>query len=248
MVRTVAAAVVATAVAAAGLVVWRNDVTERSRLEAQSSAIAQLERQVGRLQNSASRDTDWTSVAAAVEPSVFTVETDDSLGSAWVVHEDGGGSELVTNYHVIASTWTAGKAVVSVRRQDRAVTGTVYRVDPNDDLALIHVAAFLHPLALASGRPRLGAMVMAVGSPLGLEGSVSLGIVAGYRSLGGSDYLQFSAPISPGNSGGPVVDAHGDVVAVASAKLVGDGVEALSLAIPVTVVCQAFATCTPTRA
>ena len=244
--RRFAAAAVVVAVAAAGLVVWRNDAADRTRLAAQQSALAQLELRVGRLENAASKDADWTSIAAKVEPSVFTVETSDSLGSAWVARANAGGSELVTNYHVIASAWTSGAWTVTVSQRDRTITGTIYRVDPNDDLALIHVAARLEPLVPASSRPRLGATVMAVGSPLGLQGSVSLGIVAGYRSLAGSDYIQFSAPISPGNSGGPVVDADGAVVAVASAKLVGDGVEALSLGIPVAVVCQGFATCAAT--
>lgn len=244
VVRRFAAAAVVVAVAAAGLVVWRDDAAERARLEGQQTALVQLELRVGRLETAASKDGDWTSIAARVEPSVFTVESGDSLGSAWVAQANAGGSELVTNYHVIASAWTAGASTVTVRQRDRTIPGTIYRVDPNDDLALVHVAARLEPLAPASGRPRLGATVMAVGSPLGLEGSVSLGIVAGYRSLAGSDYMQFSAPISPGSSGGPVVDSTGAVVAVASAKLVGDGVEALSLAIPVAVVCQGFATCT----
>lgn len=84
---------------------------------------------------------------------------------------------------------------------------------------------------------------MAVGAPLGLDGSVSIGVISGYRSLEASDYIQFSAPISPGNSGGPVVDANGRVVAVASAKLVGQGVEALSLAIPIQLACEALSVC-----
>lgn len=72
---------------------------------------------------------------------------------------------------------------------------------------------------------------------------MSVGVVSGYRSLEGSDYMQFSAPISPGNSGGPVVDGQGRVVAVASAKLIGDGVEGLSLGIPVQTVCAALVVC-----
>jgi len=84
---------------------------------------------------------------------------------------------------------------------------------------------------------------MAVGSPLGLDGTISVGVVSGYRSLDGSDWMQFSAPISPGNSGGPVVDANGRVLAVASAKLVGTGVEALSLGIPVKAVCGGLVGC-----
>jgi putative serine protease PepD len=85
---------------------------------------------------------------------------------------------------------------------------------------------------------------MAVGAPLGLDGSVSIGVVSGFRSIEGSDYIQFSAAISPGNSGGPVVDAQGRVVAVATAKFVAPGAEALSLAIPVQTVCR-IAVCDP---
>ncbi len=60
---------------------------------------------------------------------------------------------------------------------------------------------------------------------------------------GVSDYIQFSAPISPGNSGGPVLDRQGHVVAVVAAKFEGDGVEGLSLAIPVQTVCTTEITC-----
>ena len=68
-------------------------------------------------------------------------------------------------------------------------------------------------------------------------------VIAGFRSLEGADYIQFSAPISPGNSGGPVMDHQGRVVAVAAAKFEGQGVEALSLAIPVQIVCATVVTC-----
>jgi putative serine protease PepD len=55
--------------------------------------------------------------------------------------------------------------------------------------------------------------------------------------------MQFSAPISPGNSGGPVVDAKGRVVAIATAKIVGDGAEALGFGIPVQTVCASLVAC-----
>jgi len=89
----------------------------------------------------------------------------------------------------------------------------------------------------------LAQAVIVIGSPLGLGGTVSAGVISGFRSLEGSDYVQFSAPISPGNSGGPVVDARGRVVAVASAKFEGSGVEALSLGIPVQTACSMVAAC-----
>lgn len=239
----VAAAVAMTVAAAGGLVLWLDDAATQRRLQAEQSTVARLERNVSELQAAAAQAPDWTSVAGRVEPSVFTVEAGDSLGSAWVIRSDAQGSVLVTNYHVVADAWSSGASTVQVLHRDKTMQGTIYRVDPNDDLALIRVRQPLPALVPEIGRPHLGTTVMAVGSPLGLEGSVSLGIVAGYRSLAGSDYIQFSAPISPGNSGGPVVDETGRVIAVASAKLVGDGVEGLSLAIPVDVVCNAVAVC-----
>jgi len=121
--------------------------------------------------------------------------------------------------------------------------GTIVRIDRDDDLALVHIGAHVAPLEVATERPQIGSTVMAVGSPLGLGGSVSVGIVSGFRSLGGSDFVQFSAPISPGNSGGPVVDAKGQVVGIATAKLVGDGVEALGLAIPGQTACLRLVEC-----
>ena len=132
---------------------------------------------------------------------------------------------------------------VDVLQGDRTIKGTIVRVDRGDDLAVVHVADQFVALHAAAVRPSIGSTVMAVGSPLGLGGTVSIGIVSGFRSLGGSDYVQFSAPISPGNSGGPIVDRSGHVVAIATAKLVGDGVEALGFAIPVQTACASLALC-----
>lgn len=184
---------------------------------------------------------DWPAVAALVEPSVVTISTADSLGSGWVVSSDLSGSDVLTNLHVVADAWNDGIATVDVVIGDRTFKGTISRVAVNDDLALIHIAVSLPALHRAALRPQLAQSVMAIGAPLGLNGTVSVGIVSGFRSVEGSDYIQFSAPISPGNSGGPVVDADGQVVGVATAKFVSPGSEALSLAIPVETVCHIVA-------
>ena len=233
------------AVAAATLF-WQEEASLRSELFSQRGTIAQLDQKVTALEKQQGSQADWSAVAAKVEPSVVKIQAGDATGSGWVVRSDTNGSELVTNYHVIADSWSAGNATVEVRQEDRTLKGSIVRVDSSDDLAVIHVAERLPALGTAGARPRIGTPVMAIGSPLGLDGTVTLGVVSGFRSLDGSDYVQFSAPISPGNSGGPVIDAHGLVVAVASAKLVGTGVEALSLAIPVQVVCLTLVTCPQT--
>jgi len=212
-------------------------------MSSQQQSLDGLRAQVHGLQAKVDAQPDWNAIAKQAEPSVFTIETDYGLGSGWVARAGQGGSELVTNFHVIAEAWNAGVVSVDVRQGDRSLKGTIARVDPNDDLAVIHVGQVLPVLRTAPARPVLAQAVMVIGSPLGLGGSVSAGVISGFRSLEGSEYVQFSAPISPGNSGGPVVDARGRVVAVASAKFEGSGIEALSLGIPVQTVCSVLVVC-----
>ncbi len=212
-------------------------------ISSQQRSVDALRAEVQALQAKVDAQPDWTAIALKVEPSVFTIETSYGLGSGWVARAGQGGSELVTNFHVIAEAWNVGTVSVDVRQGDRSLKGTIARVDPNDDLAVIHVAQILPVLRTAPGRPVLAQAVMVIGSPLGLGGTVSAGVISGFRSLEGGDYVQFSAPISPGNSGGPVVDARGRVVAVASAKFEGSGIEALSLGIPVQTACSMVVAC-----
>ena len=73
---------------------------------------------------------------------------------------------------------------------------------------------------------------MAIGSPLGLEGTVTRGIVSGIRQIGGVPYLQTDAPINSGNSGGPLLSERGEVLGVNTWK-VGKQAEALGFAISV---------------
>lgn len=244
--RLASAAVVAI-VAVAGLAyTWRAEASLREQASAQQQVIGMLEKRLAAVESRQSADVDWRSTAATVQLSVVTIDAGDALGSGWVARSDASGSDLVTNFHVVADAWRSGVATVAVRRGDGTLSGTIVRVDVNDDLAVVHVAERLPALRTTAVRPQVGTTVMAVGSPLGLSGTISVGVVSGYRSLEGSDYVQFSAPISPGNSGGPVVDGAGEVVAVASAKLVGEGVEALALGIPVQVVCGALVVCAVT--
>jgi putative serine protease PepD len=237
----VVAAGVSLLIAAGGLTVTLG-LAMRAQINSQASSIQDLKAQVDALAHLDKPQLDWPVIAALVRPSVVTISTDDGLGSGWVVFSDGSGSDLVTNLHVVADAWEAGIAMVDVAVGDQTVRGTITHADVTDDLAVVHVTMWLPALQRATLRPQLAQSVMAIGSPLGLDGSVSIGVVSGFRSIGGSDYIQFSAAISPGNSGGPVVDARGQVVAVTTAKFVSPGSEALSLAIPVETVCR-FATC-----
>ena len=211
-----------------------------ARLQA---ANARLETRLAELETARPTIPDWPGITEAVEPSVFMVIAGDFLGSAWVVSSDRAGSTLVTNYHVIAAAWEGGDTAVELHQGDQVYAAQVSSTDRANDLALIRVDTRFPALATAASRPPLASPVMSVGSPLGFDGTVATGVVSAYRSVDGSDWLQFSAPISPGNSGGPVVDGRGAVVGVATEKAVGDGVEALAFAIPVQTVCTALITC-----
>lgn len=246
--RQASAAVAATVAVAAVAYSWTAEASLRAQVSADQHAIAALEQRLDAVAASQGAGVDWRATASTVRQSVVTIEAGDALGSGWVARAGPGGSDIVTNYHVVADSWRSGAASVSVHLGDRTLAGTVQRVDVADDLAVVHVSERLPALVSVERRPDVGTMVMAVGSPLGLGGTISVGVVSGYRSLEGSDYMQFSAPISPGNSGGPVVDGQARVVAIASAKLVGDGIEALSLGIPVQVVCGALVDCVTAEA
>jgi putative serine protease PepD len=236
------ALVVGAAAAAAGMQ-WRAGATEAQALASQARTIEHLQQEVHILETSLHAHPDWSDVAANVEPSVVTVETGEDLGSGWVAHSDSSGSDIVTNFHVIEPAYTAGVMNVDVHHFDELLQGTITRVDRSDDLAVVHVSEHLPALTASVARPRPGQWVMAVGAPLGLSQSVSVGVIAAYRSIEGGDYMQFTAAISPGNSGGPVIDDHGLVVGVTTAKAVYRGSEGLGFAVPVQTACLALFVC-----
>ena len=169
-----------------------------------------------------------------MQQSVFTVESDSGQGSAFVLASEGGLSTLITNRHVVA-----GSERVRLRRDGLHLDGRVVRVDQAGDLAAIEVTATLPPLSRATARPAVGDPVVSVGSPLGLGGTVTTGVVSALRP----GQIQFSAPVSPGNSGGPLVDRSGRVIGVTVAKYVAQGAEGLSFAVPIQAVCAQVLSC-----
>ncbi|WP_083258885.1 S1C family serine protease [Halodesulfurarchaeum formicicum] len=150
------------------------------------------------------------------------VETDagTSQGSGFLYDR----RHVVTNAHVVQ-----GATDLTVQFSDGAWrTGTVVGTDPYTDLAVVRVDSVpngVEPLPLAESVPRPGQPVAAFGSPFGLQGTITHGIVSGVnRSMrvnGGfsvPDTVQTDAPVNPGNSGGPLVSMDGTVVGVNRAK------------------------------
>lgn len=133
-----------------------------------------------------------------------------ALGSGFLVSADG---EVVTNYHVIKD---AHSAIVKLSNGAFFPVAGVLASDSDKDLAVIKVNGKNLPF-LAIGdidKLRVGDHVVAIGSPLGLEGTVSDGIVSAIRDVASKRWIQTTAPVSHGNSGGPLLDINDHVVGV----------------------------------
>ena len=180
-------------------------------------------------------------VAAAVLPAVVSVEVRGpggaGTGSGFVLDDRG---HLLTNAHVAGR----GSDVRVVFADGRRVAVQVVGTDPTVDVAVLRVppgTPLPPPLPLAtSGSLRVGDPVLAVGSPLGLAGTVTAGIVSATERgtpLGSGvrqPAVQTDAPINPGNSGGPLIDAAGRVVGVnTSIASLGAGNIGIGFAIPI---------------
>jgi len=153
-----------------------------------------------------------------LEPSVVSVRVRAAVaggeGSGVVIRP----RRIVTNDHVVAGVDRAEVALASGERLPARVVGR----DPRTDLAVLAVDRDLPPARLADGLPAVGAPAIAIGNPLGFEGSVTAGIVSGLeRSIpsGGTtpalvNLIQTDAAISPGNSGGALVGHDGRVMGI----------------------------------
>jgi putative serine protease PepD len=186
---------------------------------------------------------DLVAAAARALPGVVSVQVRTGSGGAsgsGFVFDDRG--HIVTNAHVV-SGGRAG-AVSVVASDGRRRTAEVVGADASNDIAVLRVpeAAALPRLDLADPRTtQVGQSVLAVGSPLGLSGTVTAGIISALDRqvrLGGATRqtaVQTDASINPGNSGGPLVNTRGEVVGVntAIATLEGGGSIGIGFAVPI---------------
>ena len=168
-------------------------------------------------------------LAQRAMPATVALRCRESGGSGFFVTED----LVVTNAHVLCP---GAEAVEVTLSNDRKFVGRVVRSDKSVDLGLVRVSgANATPLPLGDVADlAAGDKVMIIGSPVGLNFTVQEGSISSlHRSAFGVALLQLDAKISPGNSGGPVIDARGRVVGVVVMKLAGGGVEGIGLALPI---------------
>jgi serine protease Do len=172
---------------------------------------------------------------------VVQVRTPEGLGSGFFVNPDG---YLITNFHVIEGETEISVEVYS-RDNDQLERETykqvrIIAINKFHDLALLHIEdkntpKFKYVTLGSSEALNVGDSVFAIGSPLGLERTMTEGILSTKtRELEGELYLQTTAQINPGNSGGPLFNLAGEVVGVTNMKILfGEG---LGFAIPVELV------------
>ncbi|HEX2141885.1 MAG TPA: trypsin-like peptidase domain-containing protein [Candidatus Limnocylindria bacterium] len=176
-------------------------------------------------------------IVASVEPSVVTIFTErGGLGSGVIYSADG---LILTNEHVVRGADEVEVGFADGKRE----AGTVVAEDPVTDLALVQVERTGLPAAeFEPSLPRVGELAVVIGSPLGFANTATAGIISGlHREIPGSasnsqslvDLIQTDAPISPGNSGGAVVNSEGKVIGISEAYIPPQaGAVALGFAIP----------------
>ena len=146
---------------------------------------------------------------------MVSIETDRGIsGTGFFV---GPHCSVITNQHVIENA----KTIVLRTSRHNLFVGQVLASDSVRDLAYLTTNFdACKTLQIQAGVPHIGTTVFAVGNPLGLEGTVTKGIVSANRVLpNGVEYVQIDASLNPGNSGGPLIDQAGKVLGVDTFKI-----------------------------
>ena len=167
-------------------------------------------------------------VISRAMPAVVRVETASGLGSGFFIAAD----TILTNVHVVGTN-----ASVTIRRLDgRTVIGRVETAAPELDIAVLRLSnpdAGQPTLKMAPDRPRAGQEVIALGSPLGLQNTVTRGIVSAVRTVGALTLVQTDAAINPGNSGGPLLDRTGLVIGITTMAMRSAVAQGLGFAVAI---------------
>jgi S1-C subfamily serine protease len=193
-----------------------NLLSTKNDLKSLGLQVGSIDSQIAKLKASAT--SDFSGIIETDIKSVVIVKTDISQGSGFIITSDG---YLVTNAHVMEGATSAGVVTYDGNLHQVKLIGK----DTNMDIALLKIDGTYSPLNLANSNDvQVGEKVIAIGSPYGLQFSVTEGIVSNVHQLGENGikaYIQTDAPLNPGNSGGPLIDTSGKVVGINNFKIGG---------------------------
>ena len=178
--------------------------------------IGSLSSQVDKLKSSTSAD--FSGIIENAIKAVVTIRTDVAQGTGFIITSDG---YIVTNAHVLA-----GASKVSATTSDQiTIEASFIGFNGQLDIALLKISGNYEILNLAnSDEVQIGEKVIAIGNPLGLQFSVSEGIVSAVHRIGENKlkaYIQTDAALNPGNSGGPLINKAGEAIGMNNFKVSG---------------------------
>lgn len=220
---------------------WRS--TAARQFGRSQSETSRLRADVERLQHAVNAQEDLIfdaeHVIAEVAPSVVTVFTPGGLGTGFVVKSEDGVSWIATNFHVVSRVRGGLERDIVVAQNGSKWDAGLERWSEEDDLAIVRTQATLPALDLAYGEgwePHVGDWVLAYGSPEGLQGTATMGIISALRP----GWIQTDAQINHGNSGGPLIDRDGRVIGITSLGFVSGG-SGLGFAVDASKLCPLLA-------
>jgi hypothetical protein len=200
-----------------------SSVTSSSNLDRTQLAEFALSSGLQTISAPASAPKDLVSLTPKISPSVVTVLCGDGSGTGWSIDarlttsmsNSGYKSLVITNHHVVENC-LGSKQVTLVMPSQQRVSGVIWAWSEDDDTAGILTATQIPVLSWRGATPQQGWWVGVFGSPLGFPGVLTTGIVSSVNAT--KKTLTTTAPLNPGNSGGPVFDREGRVVGLATAK------------------------------
>ncbi len=174
----------------------------------------------------ASAGEDFSGIIEESIPLVVTIRTDIGQGTGFIIDEEG---YIVTNAHVLSG----GRKIQAITSEQKLIDATLIGYDSDFDIALLKIPGDYEAFELGdSDDIQIGEKVIAIGNPLGLQFSVSEGIVSAVHREGINGveaYIQTDAALNPGNSGGPLINKQGKVIGINNFKM-GDS-ESLGFAL-----------------
>lgn len=193
-----------------------NLIQTKKELNSFSSQLGSIDKEMTLLKASAGED--FSGIIEDVIKSVVTIRTDVGQGTGFIISNEG---YVVTNAHVLAG----GKEITAITSEQNLINADFIGYDEELDIALLKISGNYNKLKFAdSDKVQTGEKVIAIGNPLGLQFSVSEGIISGVHREGGNKlkaYIQTDASLNPGNSGGPLINKQGEVIGINNFKLGG---------------------------
>ena len=166
----------------------------------------------------ASTSSDFSGIIEDAIKSVVTIRTDVGQGTGFIITDDG---YIVTNAHVLVG----GKTITAITYEQENLPAKFIGYNADYDIALLKIDKSVQSIEIGnSDELQIGEKVIAIGNPLGLQFSVSEGIVSAINRPGANGinaYIQTDAALNPGNSGGPLINKQGEVIGINNFKIGG---------------------------